>query len=116
METTHRLRIRTLTALVATVMVVAFMVTVLYQSTSAASQGVIIDLFPPGNDGSGHGVGHIDDGQGKPHTIFRTPQDVNQSSVPLSVGDAVIFDTQKGQKATNVTKDDGGGDDGSGDR
>ena len=59
--------------------------------------GKIGSLYPPGNNGSSHGAGKIiPDGGGK-GIVFQTPQDVNQASVPLVVGQSITYDLTGGQ-------------------
>ena len=70
-----------------------------------AKTGSILDLFPEGNTGSmDGGAGRVtEDGTGKEY-VFLTPDDVNQTSVPLSAGNKVTFDALDAEEATHVQK------------
>ena len=55
-------------------------------------EGLVIDLFPPGNDGSERGAGIVRENDGTnrgAEFVFQTPQDVETG--PIAVGQAVHF-------------------------
>lgn len=66
------------------------------------AKGKIMDLFPPGNDGSQDGAGRVTDESGKEY-VFMTPDDVAQAAVPLGPTTQVSFDIN-GELATNLQK------------
>ena len=67
-----------------------------------SKKGTIGGIYPPKNTGARHGAGSItEDGTGYKF-IFHTPEDIDQSMVPISVGMAVQFDTTNGHDATGV--------------
>ncbi|GEM_PF-2674917 len=65
----------------------------------AAQNGSITNIYPPDKKGQSHGVGFIDNGDGKKY-VFKIQDDNNDSE--LSVGDHVTFDITHGRHVTNV--------------
>ena len=81
-------------------MVALFMMAVLGTSGASAATGNLDDLFPPGNNGSSHGVGFIEgdtSGKGRQFFVFKTTGDHF-----FEEGDPVTFDIAHGRVATNV--------------
>ena len=55
-------------------------------------EGLVINMFPPGNDGSKRGAGIVRENDGTNNGaefVFQTPQDVETG--PIAVGQAVHF-------------------------
>jgi len=55
-------------------------------------EGLVINMFPPGNDGSERGAGIVRENDGTnrgAEFVFQTPQDVETG--PIAVGQAVHF-------------------------
>ena len=55
-------------------------------------EGLVINMFPPGNDGSKRGAGIVRENDGTnrgAEFVFQTPQDVETG--PIAVGQAVHF-------------------------
>ena len=71
---------------------------------SAAQQGTIGDLHPPGNNGSSHGVGFIEgdtSGKGRQFFVFKSTSDPTSDPV-FQDSLRVTFDIAHGRVATNV--------------
>jgi hypothetical protein len=57
-----------------------------------SKEGVVVNMFPPGNDGSERGAGIVRENDGTnrgAEFVFQTPQDVETG--PIAVGQAVHF-------------------------
>ena len=67
-----------------------------------SKEGVVVDLFPPGNDGSKKGAGIVQENDGTSngtHYVFLTPKEV--IGTPLSKQMKVCFD-RKGDDISNL--------------
>jgi len=67
-------------------------------------EGQVIDLFPPGNDGSKRGAGIVRENDGTnrgAEFVFQTPQDV--SDTPLELNTKITFEAE-GNDASEVKK------------
>ena len=69
-----------------------------------SKEGVVVNLFPPGNDGSKRGAGIVRENDGTNNGaefVFQTPQDVSET--PLKENTKVTFESE-GSDARNVRK------------
>ena len=79
-------------------------------SSTSTGRGQIVQLFPPGNDGSQPGAGLISERNasggltGPPFRVFQTPQDVVPGQ-ELSEGLDVNFEPVGANQATEVKRD-----------
>ena len=67
-------------------------------------EGLVINMFPPGNDGSERGAGIVRENDGTnrgAEFVFQTPQDV--SDTPLELNTKITFEAE-GNDARNVKK------------
>ena len=66
--------------------------------------GQVVNMFPPGNDGSKRGAGIVRENDGTNNGaefVFQTPQDV--SDTPLELNTKITFEAE-GNDARNVKK------------
>ena len=69
-----------------------------------SKEGVVINMFPPGNTGTRRGAGIVRENDGTNNGaefVFQTPQDV--SDTPLELNTKVTFESE-GNDARNVRK------------